>query len=73
MSRVVALRKVLVPVKELISARLFWSKMLVESVVTFTLVTGKNGVVFTPALDPRYLSQCTFAPFHWIVLKLSRN
>lgn len=39
--------------KILIRARHFWSKMLVESVATFTLVTGKNSVVFTPALDPR--------------------
>ena len=45
--------------KILIRVRYFWSKMLVESVATFTLVTGKNSVLFTPALDPRYLLHFT--------------
>ena len=39
--------------KILIRVRHFWSKMSVESVARFTLVTGKNSVVFTPALDPQ--------------------
>ena len=55
--RVVALRNVLLLVKKInklkSAALLIWSKMLVESVATFTLVTGKNSVVFIPALDPR--------------------
>ena len=38
---------------KIIRVRHFWSKMLVESVATITLVTGKNSVVFTPALDPQ--------------------